>query len=59
MAFINCSDETSTEDFIVFPNKFNMLDNISNGDIVLITGKVEKRYDKYQVIVNKIEKVMN
>ena len=57
MAFINCSDETSIEDFIVFPNKINLINDIDINDIILVSGKVEKRYDKYQIIVNNIEKV--
>ena len=30
---------------------------LKNMDICIISGKVEKRYDKYQVIVNKIKRV--
>ena len=55
MAFISCSDETSTEDFIVFPNKFILINNIKVGDIIFIKGHVEKRLDKYQIVVNEIK----
>ena len=57
MAFLVCSDETNKEDFIVFPNKFNLLNDLKVGDIVKVYGKVERRYDKYQVLVNDIRKV--
>lgn len=57
MAFLVASDEYAKQDFIVFPNKYNMILNINRGDIVKIIGKIEKRINKYQVIVNSIEKV--
>ena len=59
MAFMLCSDETSTLDFIVFSNKINLITDIKVGDIVKIFGKVEKRFDKYQVIVNDIKRITN
>ena len=34
-----------------------MIDDIKVGDIVMIVGKVEKRFDKYQILVNEIKKV--
>ena len=57
MAFLVCSDETDNADLIVFPNKFNLLNDIKIGDIVNVYGRVEKRYDKYQILVNDIKKV--
>lgn len=57
MAFITGSDETVSSDFVLFPDYIKELDNISVGDLVRIKGKVEKRYDKYQIIINKIEKI--
>ncbi|MBQ3020677.1 MAG: DNA polymerase III subunit alpha [Bacilli bacterium] len=56
MAFISCSDETGIIDAIVFPNKYNLINDIKKYDIVLINAKVEKRYDKCQLVVNKILK---
>ena len=58
MAFLSCSDETCKLDFIVFPAKFNLIHHINDGDIVFIVGKVEKRYDKYQILINEIKKVL-
>ena len=57
MAFLVCSDETCSTSFTVFPNKYYMIDDIKVGDIVMIVGKVEKRFDKYQILVNEIKKV--
>ena len=57
MAFLVCSDETCSTSFTVFPNKYYMIDDIKVGDIVMIVGKVVKRFDKYQILVNEIKKV--
>jgi len=57
MAFLSCSDESSKLDFIVFPNKFSLINDIDYGDIVKIVGKVEKRFDKFQVLVSDVKKM--
>lgn len=57
MAFITGSDETISNDFVIFPTYIHLLDNIKVGDLIKVSGKVEKRYDKYQIIVSKVEKV--
>ena len=31
------------------------LENIKKGDIIKVKGRVEKRYDEYQLIANEIE----
>jgi len=59
MAFLSCSDESSKADFIVFPSKFNLISKIKYGDIVKVVGKVEKRYDKYQILVSEIKEVLS
>ena len=56
MVFLSCSDETSKQDFIIFPNKYNLVENIEIGDIINVFGKVEKRLDKYQIVVNNIKR---
>ena len=56
MAFINASDETGSNDFTVFPNKFYLLQNIVKENIVRIYGSVSKRYDKLNIIVNNLKK---
>lgn len=57
MCFITGSDEVSDIDITVFPNKYNLVSDIEKGNIVLITGKVEKRIAKYEIILEKIKKL--
>lgn len=57
MAFLTGSDETTSSEFTVFDNCFSSLDSINKGDLVKILGRVEKRLDKYSIVVNKIEKI--
>lgn len=54
MAFLNCSDELSNIDVTLFPKVYETVPNIKRGDIIYINGKVEKRYDKYQIVCSKI-----
>lgn len=54
MLFITASDELSTIDVVLFPKVYSSINNIDVGDIIEITGQVEKRFDKYQIIVSKI-----
>lgn len=56
MAFIVGSDETDEIDFVIFPKTFSNY-NFIDDDILLINGHVEKRFDKLQVVVNKIKKL--
>jgi len=55
MLFVTGSDETSLADFVLFPNTY--MDNIQSGDVYLVDGKVEKRFDEYQVIVKQMTKL--
>lgn len=57
MAFIRASDETRTGEFTCFDSVTSSLNVIKKGDLVRISGRVEKRLDKYSIVVNKIEKV--
>lgn len=57
MAFLVGSDEVSSIDLTLFPNLYSKYSDIEKGDTVLITGKVEKRFDKYQLVVQKIDKL--
>ena len=54
MAFIKCSDEEGTIDVTVFPKLYDKLESINKNDIVMITGKVERRSD-YNIILESIE----
>ena len=57
MMFITASDELSSTDIVIFPRTYKISPEIEIGDILKITGKVEKRYDEYQIIANKIYKL--
>ena len=57
MMFITGSDELATIDIVVFPRTYRVMPNFGNDDILQITGKVEKRYDQYQLVANKIIKL--
>ena len=54
MAFIKANDEYGDIDLTIFPTMYKKFNNIKEGNIIEIIGRVEKRYDKYQVIVNNI-----
>lgn len=55
MCFITGSDEISNLDIVIFPKIYKKYENIKVGDILLINGKVEKRFDKIQLVVNKVK----
>ena len=57
MAFLKLSDETGTIDGTLFPNRISYINHIKNGDILKVIGTVQKRLDKYQIVINKIELV--
>ncbi|MBE6144053.1 MAG: DNA polymerase III subunit alpha [Firmicutes bacterium] len=58
MLFISGSDELTTIDLVLFPKVYEKYNNIEKGMVLLINGKVEKRFDKYQIVVNDI-KILN
>ncbi len=55
MAFLEASDETGKLDYVLFPKKIDYINRVKKGDLLKIEGKVEKRMEKYQIVVNKIE----
>lgn len=57
MSFITASDEISSVDIVMFPKVHEKYSNIEVGDLIKILGKVEKRFDKLQIIVNQLEKL--
>ena len=57
MIFISGSDELTNIDLTVFPNLYDESKDIAKGDYVLARTRVEKRYDKYQLIVQRIKKI--
>ena len=54
MCFITGSDEVTNIDIVLFPKIYEMYNNIKVNDILKINGKVERRFDQYQVVVNKL-----
>ena len=54
MCFIVGSDEVKTMDFVLFPRTYQKYHNLLEGSVIKVSGKVEKRFDKYQVVVDEI-----
>lgn len=57
MSFIEVSDEIDKIELVIFPKFYRENINVKVGDILRVYGKVEKRFDKYQIVVSKIEVV--
>ncbi len=55
MCFITGSDEISNLDIVLFPKTYEQYPDIKIGNIIQFHGKVEKRFDKYQLIVRTLE----
>ena len=49
--------ETKNKDAVLFPKVYSKYNYIKEKDILKIKGKVEKRYDEYQIIVANITKL--
>ena len=58
MAFVNAEDEFGSIEVILFPRIFEKNVNIDKGNIIKVTGVVERRNSDYQLIANKIEKMI-
>ena len=58
MLFITGSDEITTVDIVLFPKIYEQYKNIVEGQILEISARVEKRFDKYQLVTNSI-KILN
>lgn len=56
MAFVSCSDETGSVDYTFFPKIWNNI-SIKKGSLYKIVGRVEKRYNQIQIIVNGVEEL--
>ena len=57
MCFITGSDEGTSIDVVMFPKIYNS--NIKIHDILYLNGRVEKRHDSYQFVVNKVKEIIN
>ena len=54
MLFITGSDNTDNVDIVLFPKIYEKYKNINKGNIIRIASVVEKRFDKYQLVVNDV-----
>ena len=54
MAFITASDEYGQISLTLFPKTYKQYNHIKKKDIIRILGRVEKRFDQYQIIVNSL-----
>ncbi len=57
MCFISGSDEVSTTDVVIFPKIYELNKDLKHGDIIKVKGRVEKRFDEYQLVANEIIKL--
>ena len=57
MMFLTASDELATTTIVLFPKTYQTINQIEVGNIIKINGRVEKRFDKYQIIATKITKL--
>ncbi len=57
MCFITGSDEVATTVVVMFPKVYEKNKNLSHGDIIEVKGRVEKRFDEYQMVANEIIKL--
>ena len=56
MAFIDAEDDTDKIELTIFNNLFDEIINLKENDIILLNGKVSKRFDKLKIIVNNIKR---
>ena len=57
MAFISLQDEFGVIQVTIFPKEYPKIKNINKNDIVFINGKVQRRMNSYQVILQNIKKL--
>ena len=55
MLFVSGSDEVNNVDLVLFPTIYEKYNNLEKGMILSIFGKVEKWFDKYQIVVNDVK----
>lgn len=57
MAFISLQDEFGIIQVTIFPKEYDKIIKINKNDIVFINGKVQKRLNNYQVVLQNIKKL--
>jgi len=55
MCFITVSDSYSSLQVVVFSKTYSSMPKIKENDIILLTGRVERRNGKDQIVANKIK----
>ena len=55
MAFLTASDEYGQISLTMFPKTYKTYNNINKKDIIRIYGRVEKRFDQYQIVINSLK----
>ena len=55
MAFITYEDETGIGEAIVFSDQIRFIENLKEKNIIKVKARVERRLDKYQIIVQSLE----
>lgn len=53
--FITGSDEVSSIELVLFNDVYEKYKLVRRGDIILVQGHVQKRFDKYQIVVKLIK----
>ncbi|MEG0139113.1 MAG: DNA polymerase III subunit alpha, partial [Bacilli bacterium] len=52
MCFVTGVDEVGSLDIVLFPKVYAKFMNIKVNDIILFKGRVEKRFDNFQLVIN-------
>ena len=55
VCFITLADEISSIDVVMFNEVYENNKLLNKGNIVEINGRVQRRFDKYQIVVNSIK----
>ena len=56
MCYITGSDNTGSTTLIVFPDLYKEVNNFKKNEIIKVKGKVERRFNEFQIICNEIER---
>ncbi len=54
MLFVDGNDNTGSVSVTLFPNVYAKNKNIEKGSIIRVWGRVEKRFDKYQLVADEV-----
>ena len=57
MAFMSASDEYGNIDCVMFPKTFIHNYSLNKGEIIYVNATVEKRINKYQLIINYVKRL--